>query len=84
MVKRADYKAMTELLYCLRQKQGKANSYIQKEKRTRQRNILDSQLQERLDWFSQNWREYFSIASISSTLSLRQSWWRDENWPDDR
>ena len=32
MVKRADYKAMTELLYCLRQKQGKANSYIQKER----------------------------------------------------
>ena len=64
-------------------KHEKTNSYFQKEKRTRQRNILDPQFQERLEWLEQNWREYFSIASTSSTLSWTQSRWRDDNWQDD-
>ena len=81
MAKREDYKMTTKLLCSLRQE---VNSFIPKEKRTRQRNLLDPQLQERLEWLSQHWREHFSAASTSSTSTWTQNGWSENNWQDDR
>ena len=60
MAKREDFKKTTKMLYSLREEQGKVDSFIPKDKRTRQRDELDLALQKRLEWLSRHWREAFS------------------------
>ena len=83
MCKSEDYKATTKLLLSLREEKGKAITCFPKKKRTRHRNVLDTKLQQRLEWLSQTWRTYFSTTSSSSS-SRSHSWWRETQWQVDR
>ena len=60
MKDRDDYQATTRLLVNIRKEQGRANTHIPKMQRTRQSNTLHPKVQQRLEWLSEHYEEYFS------------------------
>ena len=72
---RKDFKPSTQFIAGLRQEQGRHNSYIPNNEKTRQR-PFDEELQAKLEWMSQNWRTYFAQSSSSSSS---QNWWQHEH-----
>ena len=79
-----DYQATARLLVNIRKEQGRANTHIPKMQRTRQRNTLHPKVQQRLDWLSEHYEEYFSkqSSSSSSSSSWTQNRWQDAQWQD--
>ena len=59
MWKREDYRATTIALLSLREEQGRTNTKIPKNMRTRQEDTLDPELQRKLEWLSPNWKTFF-------------------------
>ena len=75
MKARTDYQLTTKVLEGLREEQGRQNSFIQKNERTRQR-PFNEELQAKLEWLNRNWKIYFSQTSSSSSSS--QNMWQHE------
>ena len=64
MKDRDDYQATTRLLVNIRKEQSRANTYILKMQRTRQRSTLHPKVQQRLDWLSEYYEEHFSKTEL--------------------
>ena len=73
---RNDFKPTTKTLTCLRQEQGRQNSFIPKNERVRER-PFDEALRAELEWISQIWKTYWSQPSSSTSPS--QNWWQHEH-----
>ena len=83
MCPREDCRATTKVLLRLREEQGGSDTYVPKDKRSRQIIItLDPELQQRLEWLSLIGRNASPTSSSSSSWS--QSWWEDTQWQDAR
>ena len=76
MKARKDFRPTTKIVASLRQEQGRQNSFVPKNERTRQR-PFDEVLQAKSELLNQNWRIYFSQSSSSS--SSPQNWWQHEH-----
>ena len=81
---RDDHRTTTKLVLGLREEEGRTNTYIPKTQRTKQKNTLHPELQQRVEWLSQQWEEYLSqVTSSSSSSSWTQNWWQNiQRWED--
>ena len=79
LCQRPDYKSSANSLVSIQREQGKGVPHISMHLRTRQRDTLDSAVQQHLEGLSFNWMTYFSSSS-SSTWTGSPTWWSSSSW----